>query len=144
MRHFLACYNLVKNSKISPPASPFNQFLVSEVQSEGRYSFSNRAHFWPLDIIWDVLACLYQDLHNFYRIFRVLKSSKKYENIMSCTRIYVDPTEDLTGKGRKMILVRNSQSCWSHSPVLVLLNCHSRRLSIRNAPVDRWKLRPIV
>ena len=31
--------------------------------------------------------------------------------MMSCTRIYVEPTETLAGQGRKRILARNSQSC---------------------------------
>ena len=109
-------------TKRSPPAPPVIQILVSEVQSYVRYSFSNRAHFWPLDIMWDVLAFLYQVIHHFYSSFRVLKGSKKDKNMLSCTRIYVDPTYTLTGQGRKGILVRNGLNCWSCSMALVILN----------------------
>ena len=65
---------------------------------------------------------LYQNLHNFYSIFRVLKGSKKDKNMMSCTRLYVEPTETLTDQGGKRILVRNGRIFWSRSPALVLLN----------------------
>ena len=40
---------------------------------------------------------------------------------MSCTRLYVDPTETLTGKGMKMTLLRNGQSCQYRYPDLILL-----------------------
>ena len=34
-------------------------------------------------------------------------------------------------------LASNRQSCWSRSPVLILLNCQHPRLSIQNVPTDR-------
>ena len=134
MRRFLACFNLVKNVNLSkllygpiyhPPAPPVIQILVSEIQSEGRYSFSDRAHFGPLDIIRDILTFLYQDIHNFYSIFRVFKGSKKDKIVISCTRLYIDPTETLTGQARKRILTRNVRICRSPSLTLVLLNYRS-------------------
>ena len=74
----LACYNLIKNSifqnpsmdRETPPVPFVIQNLEPEFQSEGRHYFSNRTHFWPLDILWGVLAFWYQDMpHNFYSIF---------------------------------------------------------------------------
>ena len=59
MRRFLVCSNLVKyrvfkillRKEISPPVPTVAQILVSEFQSEGIYSLSKRARFWPLDIL---------------------------------------------------------------------------------------------
>ena len=55
---------------------------------------------------------------------------------MSCTRLYVDPTETLTGKGMKMTLLRNGQSCQYRYPDLILLKSHSPLPTIRNALID--------
>ena len=49
------------------------QILPSEIQSEGRYYFSSGTKFWSWDLIWKILAILYQLLHNFY-----FKGLKKY------------------------------------------------------------------
>ena len=61
--------------------------------------------FQPRKLIWGVLAILYQLLHNFYSISQGLKSSQHDENMMSCTRIYMDPTQDLMGQPRKTRLL---------------------------------------
>ena len=89
MRRFKAVYNLVKNLKIkillraerSPPSSYAIQILASEDQSEGRYSFSNPAHFWPMDTIRDVLALLYQELQKFLQHFLGSKQVAKKTKI---------------------------------------------------------------
>ena len=61
---------------------------------------------------------------------------QKDENIMSCTRLYVDPTETLTSQGRKMILVINGQSCRYCSIVLVFLKFHSPLPSTNRCVLD--------
>ena len=61
----------------SNPSTFSIQILASENNSGGRYSFSNRALFLPVDTIREVLDLLYQNLHNFYSVFKDLKSSKK-------------------------------------------------------------------
>ena len=145
MRRFLACYNLFKNRIIQNTfmdrdITPYlichsNFSVISPVT--GEIFFSNWTHFWPLDILWDILAFVHQDLHNFYSIFRVFKVIKKDKNIMSCTRLYVHPTETLTGQGTKRIRARNVQSCRSCSPDLVLLKYWSP-LSRINWSVPHW------
>ena len=57
----------------------------------GEIFLLKNAHFGPRDILLDVLDLFYQDLHNFHSNFRVLKSSKQDENVMSFTRLYVEP-----------------------------------------------------
>ena len=64
-------------------------------------------------------------LYFLYSILRVFESSKKDKNVMPCTIRYLDPMETLTGQERKSIIVRNGQSCRSHSPDLVLLKYQS-------------------
>ena len=44
-------FKIPLQTKRSRPSPPVIQNLVSGVQSEERYSFSDRAHFWPLDMI---------------------------------------------------------------------------------------------
>ena len=70
-----------------------SDLVFSEVHLDGSYSFIKCTHFEPCYLIWDVLAILYQLLHNFYSIYQGLKSSQDDENMMSCTRIYVKTTE---------------------------------------------------
>ena len=52
---------------------------------------------------------------------------------MSCTKIYVQPTDTLTYQERKSILVSNIQSLRYCSLDVVLLNSHYPFPSIRNA-----------
>ena len=48
---------------------------------------------------------VYQDLHYFYGIFRVLKGSKKDGNMMSCNILYVKYKEDVIGQVKKISLL---------------------------------------
>ena len=112
VRRFLAVYNLVqkknKNPFTSGDITPLH-ILYSNLSVRrpviGEIFLLKRVHFWSGDTIRDTLVLFYQDLHNFYSIFRILKSGKKDENIISCTRFYVDSTDTLMGQRRESIII---------------------------------------
>ena len=89
MKHFKAVYNLVKNSFFSLLRAERSPPWTSSIQILPWIEYKM---FWPF---------LYKNLHNFYSIFVGLKGSKKDENMMSCTRLYVESTETQLDKGRK-------------------------------------------
>ena len=143
MRRFLACYNLVKNSILQNP------FTDQEITPQFHLSFESQRQkssqreditsptasifgpwtyyemFWPFCTMTYIISTAF---------LSVLKSSKKDKNMMSCTRLYVDPTETLTGQGRKRILARNGQSSRYPSLDFVLLN-YCSPLSLINSHV---------
>ena len=85
----------------SPPCPPAIQILVSEIQSEWRYSFSNRTLFWPEDTIISILALLYQDEKESINFLRS-KKVEKYENMTSYNRLYVLSTDILMSQRKKL------------------------------------------
>ena len=61
--------NLETSFERSPLWAFAVQILVPEFQSQLMYYFLKCAHFGPCYLIWDVLAILYQLLHNFHSIY---------------------------------------------------------------------------
>ena len=109
----IAGYNLVNNSNSSiffygPRYHPLVHipFKYYHQNSSQRGDITSQKWlFCPRDILWNVLALLYQDLPSFYRIFEGLKSSKKDKSMMSCTRIYVEPTDSMMIQESKRRLI---------------------------------------
>ena len=81
------------------------QIIASEVQSEGRYSFSICDHFWPRDKILFFLDLFVPWSTSFIQYFWGYKSSKNDEDAVLCTRLYIEPTEALVEQERNRILL---------------------------------------
>ena len=114
MKYFLAGYNLSKNSKfsnffLSQDTSPLdichsNISIRSSVRGEifllklcpFLAQEHNMKHFGPFCTSIYITSTVF---------LRVYKSSKKDKNMMSCTRIYVEPTYSLVRQARKGILL---------------------------------------
>ena len=75
-------------------------------------------------------------IYIFSTVFLESKKVSKYENIMLCTRIYVEPTENLVVQEKKMIIVSNGQNCWSCYLSLVFRILCSPLPPIHNALID--------
>ena len=63
----MTIWRTLLRADISPPWTYVIQILVSEFQSQLRCYFLKCTHFWPCNLIWDILATLHQLLHNLYR-----------------------------------------------------------------------------
>ena len=104
LRPRIEIYRKVRAER-SPPWKSDIQILVSEDQSWGIYYFSNCAHFFARDIIWDVLALFVTGYTQFLQYFLGSKNLQKDKNMMSCTRLYVESTDILRGEWRKWRLL---------------------------------------
>ena len=86
---------------------PFTiQFLASKDQSDRKYTFSN-APLFPQGTKSEEFWPFYIRIYTIYTAFFLSKKLQKYENMMSCTRLYVDYTDTLMCQARKMRLLSN-------------------------------------
>ena len=131
MRSFLACYNLVKNNRIfhhpctdreiTPCLTCHSNFSVISLV-RGEMLLLKLGPFLDPGHNMRSFGLFYQNLHNFYSIFKVLKHQQKRKNMMWCIILHVETTETLLGQRRKAILVNNDRSCQSRFLDIILLN----------------------